>query len=137
MKKQLKTLGKILAGIIVFIALAGVGSFLGTIGVDDAAEDVMALFHEGRIEEVYRNTATVMQEQYSFEEFKNVMGVGKEYDISKAKKKSWNGRGFSGSQKHISGAFEFTNGEIINLYFWFVKEDGELKLNGITDRKME
>lgn len=131
MKKTLLTIAATLA-IPVILLIAFV--FLGSSGVEDAADQVLADFQNGEFEKVY--TESLLDEEFSLEELQQAFGVGTAYDITKATKKSWTGRGFDGPVKYITGNFVFSNGEEIPLTFKFVKESGELRLVGIVPEEL-
>lgn len=128
--KFLKILSYIFAGIGVLVVLIIALAFWGSSGVDKVAEAVMAEFKAGNIREVYDNS--LMTNDFTFEEFSIAMGIDDIYDISKAEKIKWLGRGFENEEKYIYGTFKFSNGVEETLTFWFVEVDDELKLLGIT-----
>ncbi|MEK7146265.1 MAG: hypothetical protein AAB802_03715 [Patescibacteria group bacterium] len=127
MKKILLTVAITFASLILLL-LAFV--FLGSSGVADAADQILVDFENGQFEKVY--TESLLDDEFSLEELQVAFGVGTPYDITKATKKSWSGRGFDGPVKYIYGDFVFPNGEELPLTFKFVEENGDLKLVGIV-----
>jgi uncharacterized membrane protein YvbJ len=115
--------------IIFFISFLSVG----TRGVQDAAEGIIADFHQGNIEKVYQES--LFPSEWTFQEFNQNMGVGSNYDITKAKKIKWTGKGIKNNEKYIYGEMEFPNKKVLTIVFVFMNQDGELKLMGIVEKK--
>ncbi|NOZ43864.1 MAG: hypothetical protein GXP45_01685 [bacterium] len=135
MKKIWKVLLWIFAviGAIIVIIIASV--FLGTTGVKSAANDVMAQFHQGQIESLYKESP--LSQEMDFSKFATAMGIGTTMDITKSKLIKRQGRGFENGEKYIYGNFKFTNGKEEVLTLWFQKVDGELVRLGITPGEPE
>lgn len=120
---------KILLGFVIFIALIVGLVFIGTKGVDKAAEATLADFANGNVEKVYNESA--LTKEFTLEQFSNVLGQGAPLDMSKMTKIKWTGRGFNNGRKYIYGTFKMPDGSEGVLTFTFIKVDGKLKLFGI------
>lgn len=126
----MKLVWKILIGIVTFIAIIVGTVFYSAGGTKDAAEAIIVNFHAGNIEAVYNNSS--MTDEFTYDEFYTVMGIGTELDISTAEKISWNGMGFENNEKYVYGNFKFSDGSEQVITYWFEEIDDELKLLGIT-----
>jgi len=128
MKKIILTIVlTIVALTVIFLAFV----FLGSSGATDAADQILTDFENGQFEKVY--TESLLDDEYTMEQLQQAFGVGTPYDITKAKKKSWNGRGFDGPVKYIWGDFTFPNGEELPLTFKFIEQNNDLVLVGIVN----
>jgi len=130
MKKVWKVFSIIGATIVWLVVLMIIFVFVGSNWAKTAAEDVIAQMHAGQIQEVYQ--ASALAELMEYDQFSTVMGVGTEMDITQAELISWNGRGFEDGEKYIYGKFLMWNWSEQYLTFWFVEDDGEFILLGIT-----
>jgi len=123
---------------IILIALAAIGGIvvivfavvsLTTTGVSKKADSILTQFKNGDVEAVYNESA--MKNDFTLAEFKEAMGIGSKHSIAEATKVAWTGKGFKNSEKYIYGDFKFPTGTVQTLTFYFVEDNGELKLLGI------
>ena len=125
----MKIVRNIIIGFVLVILLIVGMVFMGTKGVDKAAEATIADFQAGHAEKVYNDS--ILSREYSLEQFNNALGPGSGLDIGKMTKLKWTGRGFNNGRKYIYGTFRFPDGSEHVLTFTYIEEDGELKLFGI------
>ena len=124
----------------ILLPLAGVAALAGVVAaallfltgpkLEASADKIVAELNAGNFEEVYNDS--LLSFTYNLEQFKGIMGIGFEYDISRAEKIGWTGTGEQYLEKYIYGDFRYPNGETDAVTFWFVEKDGDLKLRDVT-----
>jgi hypothetical protein len=128
-----KTILTILITIVALIGIILAFAFLGSAGVTDAADQILADFKNNQFEKVYNES--LLDDEFTMVQLQEAFGVGTPYDITKAQKKSWNGRGFDGGIKYVWGTFIFPNGEELPLTFKFIEQNDKLVLVGIVSEE--
>jgi len=120
----------IIVGVGIVIAVATAALFLKGPNLESTADNIVEQLNAGNYEEVYNNS--LLPFTYGLEDFIGRMGIGFEYDVTKAEKVAWTGTGELYIEKYIYGNFKYPNGETDVVTFWFIEKDGDLVLRDVT-----
>ena len=125
----MKTLVKILKGIVIFVVIVIVLAFLLTQGIADTAKSQLRAIRNGDIAKAYSYTSKTFQQITSFEDFKKFIetheALKNNDDINFLSRETKNNTGL------LVGELKSKDGKKTAISYKLIKEDGDWKIESI------